>query len=249
MITTSVRAAVALALLSTATATAAGPVVEVRVEGSTQTVVPPISVRADTVTAEDEMGVDRTVEGRTAFGATVNAVDVGRGTRFSFGWSDQLGPFVTRFGQDTSVPFKGKFWQLWIDTARTPGVGYVVAQTGARDTLLMPGDRVLWQWGKGSETVLDVILPEGHTSGPTFVVRVVTTKANGKRSNAGGAIVEFSGKAYRADTRGRVRLPKRGSQRVPLAARRRGDVRFGQGVFALQVCGDVVCRRQLAPGA
>jgi hypothetical protein len=217
----SVAAASLLLLFCFASSTfGAGPAaVTVRVEGQTQTLLPPTQVTTSTapVVKEEEGKPEGSCSGTSAIGA----LQLATGGNWSGPWNSGFNQYeiFTIEGEKHSFEAGSKanyYWSFWLDHAE--------ASVGACEAELAQGDEVLFFpacYGEAcppSPTPLGIEAPADANVGEAVAVTVKQYNAKGEASPAAGADVAGGGVAANTDAQGHATLRFSGDGKYQLQA-------------------------------
>jgi hypothetical protein len=207
-----VRLALGVTCLSLAcvpSALAAAPAtVTIRVEGATQTLVPPTQVTTTTAPVVKDGNPKDSCAGTTALGALELAT--------SGNWS---GPWDTSFNQyvvnsiegESHAFFSGAFWELWIN--------HVSSEKGACEAPVEAGQEILFAPCPEAASecpTLGVEAPASANVGEPVAVTVKKYNKSGEGSDASGASVNGASGVATTDATGRATLTFSSAGTVPV---------------------------------
>ncbi|HKE79317.1 MAG TPA: DUF4430 domain-containing protein [Solirubrobacteraceae bacterium] len=215
-------AAVVLALSA---APAGAATVSVRVEGTTQTLVPRTSVSTPASTPTKDGNPAHGCAGNTVAGA----LEVASAGNWAGTWSDSFTDYLVSAigGEDPSAADANNFWSLWVNNKE--------AQQGVCQTTLQQGDEVLFFVARcefnGTACANAPVVPLGLTvpartaPGAPFTVRVVQYAADGTPSPASGATVSAAAASATTGADGTATLTLTARGPVQLRATKSGLAR------------------------
>ena len=195
-------AVMALGLLTTASALAAGPAVSVRVEGLKRTLLATTTVHAGT----GSITKGKAPAGACPAASAAGALDAATHHRWDGTYSVGLGIAVMTILGETHTFSSPDYWSIWVDN--------VSATSGVCGLKLHKGERILFAPApdKGTVYPTGITAPSRATKGSAFTVKVVSYTAKGRAKPLSGATVDGAttnaqGKATITPTRtGRLRL-------------------------------------------
>src|SRR4051794_13155078 len=217
--------AASTALWIAAPAQAAPVTVNLRVEGSSQTLYEgPVTTDAKTLTKDNtgEHPCDGTNGGKyPSPGPTVTgALDDGAtaaGFTWDASWNDGYGDFfINRIGPDTNTgaPDYQPYWGYFLNGVTTPD--------GGCQTRVNQGDGILFAYANFGDPLLEMSgTPSTIEVGQPFTVTVLQNDGNGHRTSAAGANVE----GVTTNTAGRASITFSNTGRYTFKAIRAGSVR------------------------
>ena len=209
----------ALALLSAASALAAGPAVSVRVEGLKRTLLATTTVHA---------GTGSITKGRTPAGACpaasgAGALDAATHHRWDGTYSSGLGIAVTTILGETHTFTSPDYWSIWVDN--------VSASFGICELELHKGEHLLFAPAPAKGTVFPagLIAPRKATAGTSFTVKAIYYTAKGKAKPLSGAVVD----GVKTNARGKATITPAHAGRLELTASRAGYIRSAAATVAV----------------
>jgi hypothetical protein len=209
-------ATLALVLIPTAAAMAAGTTVTVRVEGLKHTLLAPKRVHTHSGSITKGGAPKGSCPSTTAAGA----LDVATHHRWAGSYESGLGINVSSiFGERHVYSTHGYYWGIWVDNQ--------FAQFGICDLKLHRGEQLLFAPAPGTGNVVPAGLsgPSRVTAGKKFELKAVYYTAKGKARPLAKARVKAGGLSAVSNKRGVVTFKATHSGKLKFTATEKGYIR------------------------